>query len=117
MGFISFLNDTKYSTFQGKNISVNYPSSTIKERLPDGIFITNCIIAGSLITVGENITFVNMIFSNLGDYLTVTNHRYKYVLYNTKLSRPITVLEYKQSVIFYQHKYSGINQTALLMSQ
>ena len=38
-GFISFLNDTNYSTFQGKNISVNYPSSTIKERLPDGIFI------------------------------------------------------------------------------
>ena len=38
-GFISFLNDTNYSTFQGKNISVNYPSSTIKERLPDGIFV------------------------------------------------------------------------------
>ena len=38
-GFISFLNDTNYSTFKGKNISVNYPSGTIKERLPDGIFI------------------------------------------------------------------------------
>ena len=38
-GFISFLNDTEYSTFQGKNVSVNYPSGTIKERVPDGIFI------------------------------------------------------------------------------
>ena len=40
-GFISFLNDTNYSTFQGKNISVNYPSGIIKERLPDGIYIQN----------------------------------------------------------------------------
>lgn len=37
-GFISFLNDTDYSTFQGKHVSVNYPSNTIKERLPDGMY-------------------------------------------------------------------------------
>lgn len=43
-GFISFLNDTNYSAFQGKNVTVNYPSSTIKERLPDGMYIYYRII-------------------------------------------------------------------------
>ena len=32
-GFISFLTNTNYSEFQGKNVSINYPSNTIKERL------------------------------------------------------------------------------------
>jgi len=35
-GYISFLTNANYSKFQGKNVSVNYPSDTIKERLQNG---------------------------------------------------------------------------------
>ena len=35
-GFISFLTNPTYSMFQGKNISINYPSNTIKQRLQNG---------------------------------------------------------------------------------
>ena len=35
-GLISFLTNPIYSMFQGKNISVNYPSNTIKQRLQNG---------------------------------------------------------------------------------
>ena len=37
-GYIPFLTNTNYSKFQGKNVSVNYPSNTIKERLQNSKF-------------------------------------------------------------------------------
>lgn len=35
-GFISFLANSNYSKFKGKNVAVKYPSNTIKERLQNG---------------------------------------------------------------------------------
>ena len=35
-GYISFLTNANYSRFQGRNVSVKYPSTTIKERLQNG---------------------------------------------------------------------------------
>ena len=43
-GFISFLTNTNYSKFQGRNVSVNYPSNTMKERLQNSkTFIVSSI--------------------------------------------------------------------------
>ena len=38
--FISFLNDTRYTKYQGKHVSVKYPTNTIKKQLLDGNFLT-----------------------------------------------------------------------------
>jgi len=75
-GYISFLTNTNYSKFQGKNVSVNYPSKTVKERLQNGksSYYQNLHVH-LLVNVGENTTFINMIFSNLGDFLTAENNR------------------------------------------
>lgn len=43
-GFISFLTNANYSKFQGKNASVKYPSSTIKERLQNGKLLLSMML-------------------------------------------------------------------------
>ena len=77
-GFISFLTSTNYSMFQGRNVSVNYPSNTIKERLQNGkpiITISSYSAYIDWYNADEDITFINMIISNLGDFLTAGNNR------------------------------------------
>ena len=71
-----------------------------------------------MILTGENIVFINMIFSNLGDFLTAGNHRLLIylLLYGYTYTRNI-ILECKQLVTLYQHKSSGINQITLLVNQ
>ena len=73
--------------------------------MPDGIFIIKSSLCLLIDIAGENITFVNMIFSNLGDYLAVRNNRYMAMCSGVKWSTNLLlILEYKQLVIFYQRK-------------
>ena len=75
--FISFLTDPTYSMFQGRNISVNYPSNTIKQRLKNGkpFHSHSSVLIKICFYVDEDITFINMIFKNLGIFLTPGNNR------------------------------------------
>ena len=75
-GYIPFLTSTNYTKFQGKNISVNYPSNTIKERLLHSKPGYCCSVCFHLMMItGKSIIFINMILSNLGDFLTAGNIR------------------------------------------